>query len=144
MELMRTYSVFYQKSKPLDGEGLILVPEGFNWAAFLIPIFWALRFKLWLGIAVYVIAAMILQFGTQLIVMPEVLYIAADLGLAVFFATTAADFRHRQLKKNGYQELEPVTAVTRYEAERAVLDHLSAVEFEKMNNQVAATGQSTG
>ncbi len=121
---MRTYSAYYHEALPLGGNGLVLIKEKFNWFAFFLPMFWALRHQLWFALFTYIFISAILQAALGHIDMGWIVGATILMGFRFIFACSAPIFRHRKLLKGGYKELNPVIASDMEDAERTVLDRL--------------------
>ncbi|GEM_PF-5085304 len=124
---MHTYSIYYRKDLPLDGKGLVIVREAFSWFALLIPLLWGLWYRLWLFLLLYLAISFFLQTVLEALPLSGELMFLMALGSCLIVAFAAPFIRSWTYERAGYQELEPVLAGSRQEAERAVLEYLKEV-----------------
>jgi hypothetical protein len=106
---MKLYTVLERTTPTGDDPDLVLVKEGFNWPAFLVPLLWLIVRGQWLGLIAYFAASgLIGAIGSLLGLVP-----AAQLALAVMLAllvgAEANDWRRWRLAARGY-ELRGVVA----------------------------------
>ncbi len=119
---MNTYSVYYHEALPLDGTGLVLIREKFNWFAFFLPFFWALRYQLWIALLTYVVLSVVVQVALEYIQAGILIGIVFAISFRLVFAYASPHFRQMKLLRLGYREMQPVFAVRLEEAERLVLN----------------------
>lgn len=100
-------------------EPVVLVREGFSWAAFFLSLFWLLWHRLWLAALGYAVATLLLG-----LLLPAAVAMPANLALTFLLGAHAHDLRRRALARRGYAEAGVVTApdldhaLTRLLAER--------------------------
>lgn len=114
---MRLFTVHIQAlSAAADGEAQF-VPQGFSWAAFLLPVIWALWHRLWwLALALLAAQAAIGALIAPLAADPlsqSVIPVAAQL----LFGVLANDWRRAILRRRGLVETALVAAPDRMAAE---------------------------
>lgn len=121
---MSTYSAYVHDSRPLDGSGLVLVSERFNWFAFLLPLFWALGNRLWLVFFGYLILSVLVQIALDFMGAEFGFSLAIIVGYRLIFAIAAPFLRHKNLERQGYRELNMVSADSLFDAEEKALETL--------------------
>ncbi len=107
---MKIYTV-HLRHNGLDGDrDLILVAEGFNWAAFVFGPFWALFKKLgWVALGLLLLSLGIGLVGKALIADPPV-QVAISLGVATIVGFLANDLRRWTLERAGFIDVGVVSA----------------------------------
>jgi hypothetical protein len=97
--MMQPYIVFLNTKMP---EKLLLIKEGFNWLAFIMPPIWAAYNKLWNETCIFILG--LLSLGWFLISMGfdldglAVVYLSAS----TIFGSIANDLKTRRIIKIGY------------------------------------------
>ncbi|SLN18433.1 DUF2628 domain-containing protein [Oceanibacterium hippocampi] len=119
---MRIYTAHYRPGRPLDGDGLVLVREGFAWWALLVPPLWALYHRLWLVALLFVILSSALSLAVPLLHLDTNGASLAMLGLNLLFAMSANDLRRWTLGRRGYRELGVVGGRDIGAAEQRLID----------------------
>lgn len=135
---MSTYSAYFHKERALDGSGLVVFKEKFNWFALFLPLFWSLRYQLWLAFFSYILVSLAIQVVLEMIGSDWVATAALTIALRVLFALSAPFFRRRKLENKGYRELNPVHADCLEVAERKTLDGL-LTSFQENNKREDAS-----
>jgi hypothetical protein len=107
---MKIYTV-HLRHNGLDGDrDLILVAEGFNWAALVFGPFWALFKKLWwVALGLVLLNLGIGLAGKAFIADPQV-QLAVSLGVASIVGFLANDLRRWTLERAGFIEIGVVSA----------------------------------
>lgn len=131
---MRSYSVYYREDQPLDGSGLIVVPEKFHWIAFFLPLIWALWHRLWLVACFYGLFILLLQATLVLHEIDSRIVTVAVIGAGLITAYAAPFLKGWQHRKEGYRELSPVFAKSVGDAENVVLVDLLDAD-RRLNRQ---------
>lgn len=121
---MSDYSAYVHDNRPLDGNGLVLVSEKFNWFAFFLPLFWALGNRLWLVSFGYLILSILAQVALDFMGAGIEFSMAVIVGYRLIFAIAAPFFRHENLGRQGYRELNIVSANSLFGAEAKALEAL--------------------
>jgi Protein of unknown function (DUF2628) len=98
---------------------LAFVKEGFSWPAFLVPVLWAIYYRMWIEFIVLVLIYVALQvvFGTD--PQGQTLAAWASLAVGVLFAFEANDLRTLSLERRGYRLAGVASGRDRTEAERS-------------------------
>jgi hypothetical protein len=101
----------YTAHRPLGSsrDRTVFVKEGFSWPAFLFPLIWLIVKRLWLALALYILAvAAISAAATSAADLPSGPVIALILALNLILGFEANDLRRRALRRRGYSEEGPV------------------------------------
>lgn len=119
---MRIYTVHELSGAPVDGDGIVLVHEGFSWPALFAPLIWLVYQRLWLALLLYAVATSVLMAAAGAVFNDTAIVIiafAVQFGFAVF----ANDVRRWTLALRGYDEAGVVTGRNLVEAEREFFRH---------------------
>lgn len=114
---MRVYTFHERPGASALVDEPILVREGFNWAAALFTVFWALWQGLWLVAVGILMAAAALETILVYFGADSVLQTAATVGMAAIIGFCANDWRRSKLRRRGYR-LEGVVAGDTIDAAR--------------------------
>ena len=101
----------------LPGEGAVFIREGFCWAAFVVPLVWALWHRLWLVAAGLVAASVALNAALDLLGLGEAVKVLCGLGLLVLIGFEANDLRRWTLGRRSWRQLGLVAGRSVGEAE---------------------------
>ncbi len=137
---MATYLVF----EPQDGartqanaERVVFLREKFSPWAFVFTPFWLLRYRLWLGFVVWLLAfALIALAGSSLGFGPYAA-IAASFFPSLVFGFEAVNLRARRLVRNGYRDAGVVIAEDLDTAERRFFENWKNVPDKPVNYPTA-------
>jgi thiol:disulfide interchange protein len=137
---MTVYMVFEPPRRGDDplvhAERIAFVRDRFSWPAFLFAPLWLLWYRLWLALAIYVVALAALATGLRLLgASLEARSLAVAL-LGVLLGLEAATVRRRKLLHHGWRERGIVVGDDREAAERRFFDH--SVTAETTNKMEAA------
>lgn len=119
---MRVYTVHYLPVSLDPGHDAVLVKEGFCWPAFVFSVFWALWHGLWMVALLIVAADLALELLLSLAGADGFTTVAALLGVSVFIAYGANDWRRAKLGRLGYLGAGVVAARDRDAATRRFFD----------------------
>jgi hypothetical protein len=86
----------------------LFIKDGFSWLAFLFPFVWLLVKRLWLGLALYVLAVAAIAAAVNAAGLTGVPVIALFLGLHILLGFEANDLHRRALLRRGFTEDGPV------------------------------------
>jgi hypothetical protein len=114
---MRIYTVHELPGAPLDGNGIVLVKEGFSFPAFAFSWIWLAFHRLWIALAIWIGAAVSLSYLAQEIAGPGAAAIVS-LALNFMLGAEANDIRRWTLSRIGYREAGIAAGATLEEAER--------------------------
>ena len=114
---MRTYSLYTRPAGASPDGDAVLVREGFSWAAFLLPIPWALWHGLWLTAIVLAIVGAVLGGLAAWLVLDPLSRTVIGLGYGLAVGLSAPDLRRRGLTWRGYAERGIIAGANRAEAE---------------------------
>ena len=120
---MTVYSVYEPPIEAPDvaerADRLTFVKEGFSWPALLVPVLWAIYYRMWIEFIVLVLIYVALQvvFGTD--PQGQTLAAWASLAVGVLFAFEADDLRTMSLERRGYRLAGVASGRDRTEAERS-------------------------
>ena len=104
-----------------DAERVAFIKEGFSWSALFVPVIWLLWHRLWLVLAGYLTAAVVLSIAGGLIGGPAGGVVAVV--LAVLFALEANALRRWTLERRGWQFAGIVSGTNREECETRFFHH---------------------
>lgn len=96
---------------------LIVVKDGFSWAAFLLTLPWLLFNRLWPWSAAYLIANGLVELAARALGANETVVMFCYLSLSLFVALEAGMLRGQSLQKRGYRHIATFVARDRDEAE---------------------------
>lgn len=118
---MATFLVF----EPADdartqesAERVVFLREKFSIWAFLLTPFWLLRYRLWLGFLVWLIAFMAITLLGRALGFGPYASLAASLFPSIFFGLEAINLRSKKLLRKGYRDAGVVIAEDLDTAER--------------------------
>ena len=100
---MRVYTVHERPVALGQDREIVLVKEGFCWPASLAPILWAPYHRLWLGLIVYLAAAVGLGALAGATGLDEATGTTVAFGFSVLVGFEANDWRRRSLARRGYR-----------------------------------------
>ncbi|AFB31922.1 MULTISPECIES: DUF2628 domain-containing protein [spotted fever group] len=110
---MNIYAIYINSTNSTQkNNNFIVIEEGFSWIAALLSIFWALYHKMWLVVAITVIAHIIVT-AINIEELKFIFKIVLILGFGFF----ASDIRENYLKRNNYRLEDIIIANSRIEAE---------------------------
>jgi hypothetical protein len=128
---LRVYTVHERAAAPGADPDVVLVREGFSWAAAIFGVLWLLAHRLWLASAI-LIAVTLLLFGlAELLDVSEAAEAVIALGLAVLTGYLGPEAWRWRLARTGYGLLGVVAARNRDAAEHRLFsawpaDHRAA------------------
>ena len=114
---MRIYTVHELPGAPLDGNGIVLVKEGFSFPAFAFSWAWLAYHRMWVALAIWIGLAVTLSYVVQAAFGPAAAA-AVSLALNFMLGAEANDIRRWTLERNGYREAGLAGGATLEEAER--------------------------
>ena len=120
---MRIYTVQRRPVSAGADPDVVLVKEGFCWPAAILPPVWLLWHRQWLGLAAYLLGAVVLGLAGTLAGPAAETWIG--LGYAVLVGASANDWRRWRLARQGYRLEEVVAAGSLAEAETLYFTHLA-------------------
>jgi len=112
---MNIYAIYINSTQ--KNNNFIVIEEGFSWIAALLSIFWALYHKMWLVVAIVIIANIIITT-----INIEELTLAFKLVLMLIFGVCASDIKENYLKRNNYLLEDIIVANSKIEAELKFLE----------------------
>ena len=106
---MKNYTVFEPNDPPEDAydrvEKFVLVPDGFSWLAFFVPIVWAAINRAWLVLAAYVAIAIGLDFALRTLNVHPAAVGIVGIFLNLLLALEAHNVLRWTLKRKNYREV---------------------------------------
>ena len=93
-----------------EADATVFVRDTFSWAAFIVPVLWALYHRLWLVLVGFIAVAMALNLAITLAGLPEFVNAMASLALQFLFAAEARDLRRWTLERRGYDLVAVIVA----------------------------------
>ena len=100
----------------------VFVRDGFSWWAFLLTPLWMLRYRLWLALAIYLVAATALDVGLRGIGASIFTLILAGLLISLLVGFEASTLRRSKLTRRHWRNIGVVTGDALEEAERRFFD----------------------
>ncbi|MBT4890655.1 MAG: DUF2628 domain-containing protein [Rhodospirillales bacterium] len=119
---MRVYSVHVRRDGLDPDRDIVLVKEGFSWAALVLSVVWALWHRLWMFAATIVIFMMGTALAFDFFGFHHDIIGVFHVGGAVLCGLIANDLRCAQLERQGFEAIDLVTAETRLQAESRFFD----------------------
>lgn len=101
-----------------QADRMVFVKDGFNWAAFVVPLVWLLAKRQWLALILVLALVAVLNVALFLIGTPNLLIIAVNLAISFILGFEAADLMRWTLARRRYQMVGVIAAETAIEAER--------------------------
>ncbi len=118
--------IFTVHEKPYAHEPadrVVLVREGFSYAALAFHVLWLLAHRLWLPAVLYVGFTVMLQVGGHDVGLSPITIIVLQLLLQVLVAANAYDIKRWQLAQLGYREAGVLVADSEMAAEQRYYEH---------------------
>jgi hypothetical protein len=112
---MKIYTAHRPPHAPRDRA--LFVKEGFSWPAFLVPVVWLVVKRLWLPLALYVLAVVVLSVAASAAGLTGGPVVIAALGLNLIFGFEANNLLRRALARRGFSEEGPFVGTDAEEAE---------------------------
>jgi hypothetical protein len=104
---MTVYSVYEPSGVNADivmrADKLAFVKEGFSWPAFFVPALWLIFHRMWIELAVVVVAFVVLQWAFGFDEWGREVFGWLSFALFTLFAFEANDLRSAALERRGYQ-----------------------------------------
>lgn len=122
---MRLYSVFLRDHGRVNDQNLLLVKEGFSWAAFVFTFVWALWNRMWWPAIVIFSVIVLSGWGAIQLGLGENIETVISISLGVGLGLIGNDIRRWSLERQGYQEVALVTGRNTEDAMRRFLDDVS-------------------
>lgn len=119
---MRVYTYHERPGASALTDEPVLLREGFNWAAALFSVLWALWHGMWLMALVLLVAVSALEAGLAFFGADALAQAMANMGLAAIIGFSANDWRRATLRKRGYRFAGVVAADTIDSAYRRWVD----------------------
>ena len=131
---LRLYSVHRRRPAELE-----LVKEGFCWPAFLFGPLWCAARREWLGLAVWLAAALALGAVAGLTLAAPA-QLAVSLGFSVLVGCAANDWRRWRLARAGWRLVDVVAAASLAEAEEKLAQEGRLAEPAPLRQPAPAAG----
>ena len=115
---MQLYTV-HQGPAPAPGtDDVVFIPDGFSWAALIVPPLWALFRSLWLVAAGAVAGFVAIDAAAQWIGASATVAAAVSFAAALLFAYEANDLRRWTLRRRGFRDAGVVAGRNLADAEQ--------------------------
>lgn len=124
---MKVYSVHLRRHGLEPDHDLVLVREGFNWAAFLLSFVWALWHRLWLVALAIVTVSLLMNLAIWALGMDALASSVLSLGVALLTGLLANDCRRWTLARQGFADYGVSTGETEELALARFLDATPAL-----------------
>ena len=122
-------SIYTVHQPPLDSGAataepyrFVFVRDGFSWWAFLLTPFWMLRHRLWLALAIYLLACAALEAGLRALGASVLTLILASLLISLLAGLEAGTLRRFKLARRRWRNIGVVTGDDVEDAERRFFD----------------------
>ena len=122
-------SIYTVHQPPLDSGAaaaepyrFVFVRDGFSWWAFLLTPFWMLRHRLWLALAIYLLASAALDAGLRALGASVFTLILASLLISLLAGLEAGTLRRFKLARRRWRNIGVVTGDDVEDAERRFFD----------------------
>ncbi len=118
---MKTYLVFERAEggRTVDAaEQILFVREKFFWLALILPLFWLLWHRLWIGLLGWIGAVVIIGVVIWGLNLDQITAAAASLIPSLVVALEGTELRRRKLLRRGFRDAGVVVAVDLEDAER--------------------------
>ena len=122
-------SIYTVHQPPLDSGAaaaepyrFVFVRDGFSWWAFLLTPFWMLRHRLWLALAIYLLASAALDAGLRALGASVFTLILASLLISLLAGLEAGTLRRFKLARRHWRNIGVVTGDDVEDAERRFFD----------------------
>jgi len=122
-------SIYTVHQPPLDSGAaaaepyrFVFVRDGFSWWAFLLTPFWMLRHRLWLALAIYLLASAALEAGLRALGASVLTLILASLLISLLAGLEAGTLRRFKLARRRWRNIGVVTGDDVEDAERRFFD----------------------
>jgi hypothetical protein len=120
---MTIYTVHLPRdaTTPGSAEGLdraVLVKDGFQWLALVLPIPWLLYKRAWRVLLAYVVMLVVVVVGGRFAGLSELVVAVVELLLTLFLALHAGNVASAALRRRGFPTVGVVSAHSEEEAER--------------------------
>jgi hypothetical protein len=120
---MRFYSFYLKPNAKEPLEHMLVVPEGFAFLAMLMPLLWALYYRVWSMAAVcLLVEGMLWGWFLQSTAQDSLFISLLNLGWSVWMGMIAQDWRSRDAQRRGYQLQDVASGKHELEAQRRFLD----------------------
>lgn len=105
-----------------DPEGFVFVRDGFHFWAFVLTPLWMLRHRLWLALAIYLVATAIIDVALYVAGVRGMALYAIGFILALLVGFEASTLRRWKLMRRGWKNLGVVVGEDLEDAERRFFD----------------------
>jgi len=115
---MRFFTVHERPgAKIAGGDDIVLICSGFSWSAALFTPIWLIWYRLWLGLALYLLLMLPLGLLLEMIDIADPADLLIGAAIAFLFGCSGADFRRWTLARRGWRLAAVVAAGDAWEAE---------------------------
>lgn len=114
---MRIYTVHELPGAPLDGDGIVLVKEGFSFPAFALSWIWLAYCRLWIALGLWIGLTSVVSFLAERMLGLEAAMLCS-LALQLLLGFEGNDIRRWTLARKGYREVGIASGSSQDEAER--------------------------
>ncbi|MEM7429864.1 MAG: DUF2628 domain-containing protein [Pseudomonadota bacterium] len=125
---MKTYTVHHRSDTPAgileDPDGAVFVKEGFAWAAFFVPFFWALWNRMWIVAALIFAAAVLISGLAQWFRLDGGISFAVSMLVNLLIALEGNELLRWSLERRGLGLAGIVTGHSRNDCEFIYFDRL--------------------
>lgn len=119
---MKIYTVHCRRHGLNPDRDIVLVREGFSWAACVFSALWALWHRLWLIAAALFGVTLVMNAITHLFVADDATAMVLGAGVAILTGLFANDLRRWALERQGFADMGPVTGTSEDQAYARFLD----------------------
>jgi len=123
---MTVYTVHLKPEATLSSQKPIFLREGFNFAAFLVPVVWALYRRLWFIAVLLAGWEVMLMFVVRSTIIDTPGILVLNIGMHVIVGFAANDWLRSRLSKKGYVFSDVAIADSRLRAQQRYFDRCFA------------------
>jgi hypothetical protein len=132
-------SIYTVHRRPEDkSDDVVLVGEGFSWAAFAFTALWALAKRMWLVALILVSLLALIAAIAAALHLGEGMAAVLQIAVSTIFAFEAHNIRRWTLTRAGYEEIATVSGNTAAEAELAYFCEIGPEPFRRRTTDSAA------
>jgi hypothetical protein len=120
----------YAASAAERAEGIVFVKDGFSWPGLFISLPWLLYHRLWLGTLIYVVISLAIGAAGAFLPLNDGAGTLLGLIASLYVGFEGNDLRRRKLAKQGFTQVQGLSAKSLLEAETAFFaERPAAVPF---------------
>jgi hypothetical protein len=123
MSAGKIYTVHEKPEASDAADRMVLVREGFSWAALIFTVLWLLAQRLWMAAVVYVGLVAAVMFAAEALKLPAPSIAMLQILLQLMLGFVAHDLQRAKLKYRGYRMSGVIVAESEIFAQRRYYEH---------------------